>query len=60
MDNDNERICDSCGSDMKVGYCVNGGEEYYCSEKCLNTKYSKEQWEEMWESSGDSYWTEWD
>ena len=45
---------------MQEGYCINGGEEYYCSEPCLNTKYTTEYFEEMYNGGdGDCYWTEW-
>lgn len=45
---------------MSKGYCINGGEEYFCSDKCLRKKYTKKQWNAMYEDGGDSYWTEWD
>ena len=27
------RTCDECGIEMVEGYCINGGEEYYCSDE---------------------------
>lgn len=54
------RICDACNKQMQEGYVINGGEEYYCSEPCLNTKYTTEYFEEMYNGGdGDCYWTEW-
>ena len=55
-----ERICNECGKEMQEGYCINGGEEYYCSDECLHKHISPEEWEEMYEDGGDSYWTEWE
>ncbi len=44
---------------MYSGYVINGGEEYYCSDECLHTKYTEEEWNDMYSDDGDSYWTEW-
>ncbi len=52
--------CDECGSGMNEGYCINGGEQYYCSDECLHEHISPEEWEELYEDGGDSYYTEWD
>lgn len=52
--------CDECGSGMNEGYCINGGEQYYCNEECLHANITPEEWEELYEDGGDSYWTEWD
>lgn len=62
MDKDeNERICSACGKPMKKGYCIEGGMEYYCSDECLHTAYSDDEYLELYdEGNGDSYWTEWD
>jgi len=52
--------CDACKEVMSQGYVINGGEEYFCSNTCLNTKYDKEAFEELYDDGeGDSYWTEW-
>jgi hypothetical protein len=45
---------------MSEGYVIEGGEEYYCSDECLHTRYSPEEWSEMYSDEGDSYWTEWE
>ena len=55
-----ERICDTCYKPMNEGYCINGGEEYYCSDECLYKVYTKEEWDEICSGNDDSYWTEWD
>jgi len=54
------RKCDICGNGMNDGFLSNGT-EYYCSNKCLCTKYTKEEWTEIAaDEDSDSYWTEWD
>lgn len=58
-DVDPDRICENCGKHMDEGYCIGGGEAYYCSDKCLHTEYTPEEWAEMYSEDGDSYWTEW-
>ncbi len=56
-----ERLCSNCNKKMNKGFCVNSGEEYYCSDKCLHTKYSDEEWEKMYvDGESDSYYTEWE
>lgn len=55
------RKCNCCNEPMKKGYCINGGEEYFCSDECLDTKYSSEAWELMYDDgNSDSYYTEWE
>lgn len=53
-------ICDECKTPMNEGYVVFGGEQYYCTEECLHKHYTKEEWDELYEDGGDSYWTEWE
>ena len=57
------RKCDKCGSGMNEGYCVEGGEEYYCTPKCLHEVYTPKEWQDMYEAddngNSDNYWTEW-
>ena len=56
-----KRICSECGKEMKAGYCINNGMEYFCSDDCLHKHYSEEEYLEMYDDgNGDSYWTEWD
>ena len=51
------RTCDICGKELQSGYVINDGEEYYC-ENCLSKKYTKEEYNEMYEND-EAYWTEW-
>lgn len=54
------RKCNACGKGMNEGYCIEGGIEYYCSDECLHTEVSPEEWLELWnDGEGDSYWTDW-
>lgn len=54
------RVCSDCGSIMTSGYCVENGEEYYCSDDCLHKHYTSEEWNKMYSDDGDNYWTEWE
>lgn len=55
------RKCDVCGCEMKEGYCIFGGEGYYCSDECLTKKYSIREYIKLYgEGKGDSYWTTWE
>ncbi len=55
------RKCSECNKVMYSGYCINGGEEYYCSDECLRKHYTEEEYLEMYDDGdGDSYWTEWE
>jgi len=51
--------CDCCGSGMNKGYCIYGGEQYYCSDECLHETIPPDEWLELYTDGGDSYWTEW-
>jgi hypothetical protein len=52
--------CSNCNKLMNEGYVINGGQEYYCSNKCLNIHITKKKWLEMYDNGNrDSYWTEW-
>jgi hypothetical protein len=42
------RICDECGKVIIEGYCLGGGEEYYCSDECLHKNYSNEEFLAMY------------
>lgn len=44
---------------MRIGYCVNMGDAYYCSDECLHSEYKDKEWAEECESNGQSYYTEW-
>ncbi len=52
--------CNACGKGMNEGYCIEGGMEYYCSDACLHTEITHEEYMELYaDSDGDSYWTTW-
>lgn len=53
------RICNDCGKLMAEGYCMNDGDEYYCSDKCLEKNTTEEEREEIQDENSTSYWTEW-
>lgn len=55
------RTCTECGKEMTQGYCIENGEEYYCSDECLHKHYTQDEYLEMYDNgNGDSYWTEWE
>lgn len=41
------RICTNCGELMDEGYIVNGGVEYYCSDKCLHEEITADEWQKL-------------
>jgi len=53
-----ERICDCCGNKMTSGYVICDGFEYFCSDDCLHSTYSEEEYLELCEQDN-AYWTEW-
>lgn len=54
------RICSECHAEMKFGYVIENGLEYYCSEHCLEKNMTTEEFIELYNNgNGDSYWTEW-
>lgn len=54
------QICDACGKLMVEGYCINGGDKYFCCDKCLHTALTDEQYEKLYnDGSGDTYYTNW-
>lgn len=58
-DPDDYRICKKCGKAMTSGFDIAFGLEYYCSEKCLYSCYTKEEYNEMCEEDV-AYYTVWD
>ena len=56
---DHVRICTVCGKAIQEGY-ITENYEYFCSDECLHTKYSEEEWTEMYTDDGDNYWTSWE
>ena len=55
----NCRRCSVCGRLFREGYCVDMGAAYYCSDDCLHTEYTEEEWAEECENNDQSYYTEW-
>lgn len=61
-DEDNVKKCTCCGQYMAEGYVINGGEEYFCSQQCIDLTHPKAYIEslEIGEDNSDSYWTTWE
>ncbi len=54
------RICDECGKLLYEGYCIDNGQEYFCSAACLHKNYTEKEFAEMYANgNGDSYFTSW-
>lgn len=67
----NKKICSECKKELKSGYVIDDGDEYYCSEECLHKHYTPEEYERMVKNAeteftsdeydydvGQAYWTE--
>lgn len=53
------RICDACGEPMLDGFVVQGA-NHYCSEDCLHTVMTEEEYmKEHEECDSDTFWTMW-
>ena len=56
-----KRFCDNCGKYITRGYVIENGCEYYCCDNCLHTRYTDDEYLEMYDDGeGDSYYTEWE
>ena len=54
------RICSHCGEEMIEGYCINGGEEYFCNDECLKATHTEEEIEKLdINKNAISIWTTW-
>ena len=53
------RSCEKCGKHLTAGYVINDGEEYYCSDKCLHTKYTDSEYSGMY-LDDNAYYTTWE
>ncbi|WP_438574327.1 CDP-alcohol phosphatidyltransferase [Clostridium sp.] len=54
------RVCTSCLKIMIEGYVIDGGMDYYCSDKCLEYDMTLEEFEQAYgDGDTDTYWTEW-
>ena len=55
------RICSKCSKALiGEGFVIDGGAMHYCSEECLYQDISPLEWEELYNSGDDNYWTSWD
>ena len=55
------RECTACSAGMNEGYCIGDGMEHYCSDACLHTEITHEEYMELYDDGeGDSYWTAWE
>lgn len=55
------RACSNCGKGMNEGYCIHGGDAYYCSDKCLDKNVTASEWRKLYsDGNTDSYFTTWD
>lgn len=43
---------------MTSGFVIDDGMEYYCTKKCLQTRYTWKKYEAMY-NAGEAYWTQW-
>ena len=60
LDLDHVRCCSVCGRAMTEGYCIENGVSYYCSDECMHTEMTDEEYLELYDDGdGDSYWTDW-
>ena len=53
------RRCSVCGRLMCEGYCENMGEAYFCSDACLHSRYTTDEWLAECASNDQSYFTTW-
>jgi len=53
------RICGVCKKEITEGFCIGDGDEYFCSEECLNKCYSDKEYNRMYDD-GLAYWTTWE
>ncbi|MDD6506797.1 MAG: hypothetical protein PUF39_05405 [Prevotellaceae bacterium] len=45
--------------DCLGSYCQDAGANYYCSDECLHTEFTEEEWETECQENDQSYFTEW-
>lgn len=51
------RKCTKCNKGMDAGYVINDT-EYYCSDECLYSVHSEDEYEDLY-TEGSAYYTEW-
>jgi len=55
------RKCNNCNTPMMEGYCIAGGEEYYCTDECLHKHITPFEFSELFcNGESDTYWTQWE
>ena len=59
LEEDTTRTCNICGIELKSGFCIHDGDEYFCNTECLHKRYTEEEYNEMYDED-EAYWTEWD
>jgi len=57
------RACTCCGKGMNEGYFIDY--EYFCSDSCLHTEYTAQEWQNLYEQSEEQggdycYYTTWE
>lgn len=57
VDVEDARLCKRCGKRMDSGFYVAG--DCYCSEHCLYSEYTEEEYEDLYDD-GEAYWTNWE
>jgi hypothetical protein len=54
------RICTECDNVMASGYIIGGGDDYYCSDSCLENNMTREEFNELYgDGDTDTYHTDW-
>ena len=55
------RRCSNCNKEMRSGYCIADGFQYFCCDECLHKFYTESEYLDMYDNgNGDSYWTTWE
>ena len=52
------RICSHCGKVMIDGYLIDEGAAYYCSDECLYSNMTEEEYQELYKEDI-AFYTEW-
>lgn len=53
---DNKIYCNKCGKEMTEGYTICDGVQHYCSDECLETEFSQDEYKVLYEE-GYAFWT---
>lgn len=52
-------LCNICNKEMQEGYSICDGLQYYCSDKCLETEMSIDEYIQLYEE-GYAFWSTFD